>query len=224
MERLEKLNATLVGGDLVDIAIAPAAEGLLLAIKARVRDRGEGTDGNQLRRYSTKPMYASPSQFVGSGFKAEGKSKGIGDRLVPTIRLKQNGVKKNPTKYSRYSLVKPNYQVRKTMYLEDGYKELRDVQGLVTNITNMSYSGKMLADYQSGREGDAIVLGITTQRSAQIYEGQTYGTSKMRGMGQFLQASAIEIQEYGERATFALKRLTVGILQTGEVIQTPVTQ
>jgi len=220
MERLENLNATLVGGDLVDLAIAPAAAGLLLAIRNRVKNKGEATDGSQLRKYSTKQMYAAQSQFVGGGFFGYGKTSANDITLdTYTINKLRKG-KLEPTKKGLYNpiLVRKNYQQRKSMYLPGGYKELRDIQGLRTDITNMSYGGQMLNDYQEGRQGDAIVLGLTTQRSADVYNGQAYGTGKMAGRGVFLQASASEIEEFEKRALFSLKRLTVGIILEGETL------
>ena len=212
IERMEQLNTAFVGGDLVDLAISPAVAAMLVEIKNRVRNKGEGTDGQALSPYSTKTIYASPEVFVKGGFVGIGKTKGIGDRLVPTIRLKYNNVKKNPTRYSRYTLVKPNYGQRKTMYLEDGYKELRDVQGLRTDITNMSYSGTMLDEYVQERDGNSIITGLTSELSANKYLGNT------AKRGDFLQASTAEIEQFTSRTAASIRRLTVGLLRDGETI------
>ena len=218
IQRLEDLNDELKGGDLIDLAVVPAAREMMIAIKNRVKNEGRGTSGQDLRQYSTEPIYATQNQFVKGGFRPIGKSGGIGDRLVPTARLKSSSLKKNSVKYATYTQVKPNYKPRKTMYLPDGYKELRDIQGLRTDITNMSYSGQMLRDYVTEREGEFVLLGMNTRRSADIYLGQTFGTSKMRGRGYFLQASAEEIENYIKLTQYAIARLTVGILQNGESI------
>lgn len=223
IKRLEALNGNFVGGDLTKLAVEGPALEMLAMIKNRVRNEGRGTNGQDLRRYSTKPIYVTPDKFVKGGFRAQGKNNfagnTIGDRLVPTARLKSNGIKKNPVAYSRYTLVKPNLQQRKSMYLADGYMQLRDIQGLRTDITNMSYSGQMLKDYKTERDGDTVVLGMTTKRSSDIYLGQTYGTSKMRGRGEFLQASPDEIAHFVARSTFLIRRLTTVILTGGEVGQ-----
>lgn len=226
--RLEELGGQFVGGSITEVLLSKPASDLLAAIKNRVKNRGEGSNGNSLSAYSTKPIYASQEQFVRGGFVPQGKNnfKGntIGDRLIPTVRLKTNGIKSNLLAYSKYSLVKPNLKERKTMYLKDGYKELRDVQGLPTDITNMSYSGQMMADYQQSNEGNKILLGITTERSAKIYDGQTNGNSRTKGKGQFFQASTGEMANFKEAVDFQTARITRGILQYGETIYANITQ
>jgi len=216
ISRLEELNAALVGGDLVDLAIMPAAEELLLAIKNRVVNQGIGTDGNALRQYSTQPIYVTKNQFIKGGFNAQGKNNvfgnTLGDRIIPAARLKSNGIKKNKRTAILNTLVKPNYQERKSMYLKDGYKELRDIQGLRTDITNMRYSGQMLEDYQAQKMAQSVLLGIVTERSAEIYNGQTYGTSKMSGRGLFFVANEQEKQEFLNRTLVSLTRLTRGYI------------
>lgn len=239
IERLRKLNENLVGGDLVDLAITPAAIELLAAIKNRVVNEGKSTSGESLRSYSKNPIYATSDKFVKGGFVAQGKNNfdgnTIGDRIITTNKIlvnrqsvhKNNGVfvsgkqttpsKGGGKKTSLYSLVKPNYQPRKSMYLKDGYKQLRDVQGLRTDITNMQYSGQLVADYQMQRAAQEVLLGITTERSADIYNGLTYGTSKMAGRGLFFVANQEEKEQFIKRTQFSLTRLTRGILEGYDV-------
>lgn len=228
IDRLEQLNGSFVGGTLTGLALEKPATELLIAIKERVKNTGVGSDGQQLRKYSTTPLYASPNQFIRGGFNAQGKNNvfgnTIGDRLVPTVTTKRSRLKSEKIKAKRYTLVKPNYQKRKTMYLKEGYKELRDIQSLPTDITNMSYSGQMLGDYQKEILGDSILLGITTEESANKYKGNTFGTSKMEGRGRFLQASDAEMSAFTEKASFNLRRLTNGILLNGENISATITQ
>lgn len=222
VDRLSELKGQFIGGSLSELVIRKPAEVLLASIKNRVKNKGIATDGSSLRRYSTDPIYAGPDKFIKGGFRPQGKrnfeGNTIGDRLIPTARLKTNSTRKNPVKYSRYTLVKPNLQTRKTMYLQDGYMELRDIQGLRTDITNMSYSGQMLEDYGMQQISNGYVLGMTTERGKNIYLGQTYGTRYMRGRGMFLQASAEEIEKYKEQTLFNITRLTVGLLKNGEQI------
>lgn len=222
IERMEQLNASFVNGDLVSLAIEPSAKELLIAIKKRVVGEGKGSDGQQLKSYSRKPFYAQQSQFIKGGFNPQGKynlyGNTIGDVLVPTITLKRSRIKSERTRQTRYTLVKPNYKPRKTMYLQEGYKELRDIQGLRTDITNMSYSGVMVSDYLMQRDGENVVLGMASKESANKYLGNTFGTSKKAGRGLFFQASDSELAKFNEKATFRLRRLTNGILLDGETI------
>lgn len=217
IEYLERLNERLIHGDIVDVALMPSAVSMVFSIKRRVSTQGVASDGSKMRAYSTTPMYASRSQFVGGGFNPQGKNNvdglTIGDRLIPTVRTKKTGVKRNPTKYNQYTAVKPNYQERKSMYLKDGYKELRDVQGLRTDVTNMKYSGKLLEDFWLERDGDVINIGLTSQRSADVYNGQAFGTGKMKGRGAFLLPTQQEKEKYLKETSFIITRVTRNILE-----------
>lgn len=218
---MEKLNDVLVYGDIADVALVPPAMELVFAIRKRVSEQGKASDGSQMRKYSTTPMYANRSQFVNGGFNPQGKNNAngitIGDRLIPTPRLKQNGLKKNPAKYKQYSIVKANLTPRKTMYLKEGYKELRDVQGLRTDITNMKYRGTLLNDFWLGKEDNAVVTGLLTQDSSDKYRGLSEGTRKMKGRGPFLVATEEEKRQYLASAQFNITRLTRNILNGHEL-------
>ncbi len=213
---MSELNSRLVGGDIVDLAILPPARTLLVSIKKRVVNEGRSSDNSKMRPYSTTPIYVNRSQFVKGGFNPQGKNhiegNTIGDRLVPTVRLNKNGVKRNPVKYASYTLVKPNLQRRKSMYLANGYKELRDIQGLRTDVTNMKYSGKMINDYQLEKVGESVIMGLTTQQSALKYRGLSDGTRRMAGRGAFLKASPEELKVFLTESTFLIARLTRNII------------
>ncbi len=209
---MEELNNRLVHGDIVDVAIMPPAVSLVFAIKRRVQNQGKASDGSSMKPYSTTPIYASRSQFIKGGFNPQGKNNfeglTIGDRLVPTARLKTTGVKSNKAKYDKYSPVKSNFQERKTMYLPQGYKQLRDVQGLRTDVTNMTYSGAMMNDFWLERQdNDTVVTGLTSQKSADKYNGN----SAKRGA--FLVATEEETKKYLAEVNFNLTRLTRNIIQ-----------
>jgi hypothetical protein len=50
----------------------------------------------------------------------------------------------------------------KTMYLEQGYRQLRDIQGKETGFKNFEYRGDMIKDFQQGFQSDnAFVIGFT---------------------------------------------------------------
>lgn len=46
--------------------------------------------------------------------------------------------------FVKRSAFQPKKPGQKTMYLEQGYKELRDIQGFRTDITNLKYSGDLI--------------------------------------------------------------------------------
>lgn len=214
-EYIQRLTDTygLVSGDLAaDVLIVPGEE-LLEAIKERVFVNGRGTNNNVIGDYSRKPAYFSPSQFIKGGFNAQGKRGNIGDRLVPSIRLKQTGVKRNPSKYKRYSLVKTGNKMesRKSMYLKEGYKELREIQGLQTAFVDLKYSGSLANSYQSEQDGQSVVLGLTDninavkrERLENKYDNVFYATES-------------EIQQTQNKITFLLTRLTRATLTGGDL-------
>lgn len=205
-DKLTQLHG-LVSGDLAKDTIVVSGAELLAKIKYRVVKTGRNSDNNVMGDYSTKPMYVERSQFVKpSAFNPQGKNSKfgltMGDRLIPTARLRSNSRTKNPTKYQTYTVVKPNYKPRKTMYLPNGYRQLRDIQGMQVQFVNMHYSGRMVKDYIMQKEGQHVVLGINTERSAKIYDGLS------GRFGKFFTATSEEQQSYIGRTNYLLERLT----------------
>lgn len=62
--------------------------------------------------------------------------------------------------------IKPSaFKGKKAMRLEHGYKELREIQGLETQIVNLDYSGDLKQDLKVTRSEKSIVIGITEQHN-----------------------------------------------------------
>lgn len=209
--RVEELT-TFSNGDIVDQALLIPANILLDSIKNRISNEGLNSAGSSIGRYSTIPIYVRSSVFIGGGFNAQGKKVndfGVtsGDRLVPSVRLKRNSTKRNPVKYSRYSTVKTNYKPRKSMYLKDGYKQLRSIQGLRTDIMNFKYRGDLLASYRSERQGLTIVQGFTDVKNS----GKRQGLEKK--FGRVFAATQQEINIYTQAVDYQLNRITRSLLE-----------
>lgn len=206
-ERLTNLHG-LISGDLAGGTIAISGAELLLSIKDRITNEGRNSSGGPIGSYSIKPMYADKDKFVKPGaFNPQGKRVNefgvtYGDHIVPAQRLKQNNVKRNPTRYQRYTAVKPDLTVRKTMYLDEGYKELRGIQGLRVDIVNFKYRGDLISSYQSQRDAQMVLLGLTTDLSAKKREGLE------AKFGRTYYATEDEIQKYISRTNYLLERLT----------------
>ncbi len=97
-----------------------AATHALDSLRQRLYIKGISGGGAQTGKYSTEPFYASKKQFKkGGSFSARGKT--------------GKGKKKNG-------------QERKTMYLPNGYKELRQIQGYESNFVNIQYTGDLFTD------------------------------------------------------------------------------
>lgn len=213
-EYISRINelATFVNGDLIDIAVLPPANILLASIKTRIAEAGQNSEGGSIGAYSTKPLYASKETFIAGGFNAQGKRVnefGIthGDRIIPSARLKSNSIKSNRVKYKQYSSVKPNYKPRKSMYLQGGYKQLRSIQGLRTDIMNFKYRGALLGSYQSARDGSTVIQGFTDVKNS----GKRKGLEKR--FGSVFRATATEIQLYSTESARLIDRVTRGLLE-----------
>lgn len=179
-ERLTQLHG-LVSGDLAeDVILVPALE-LLAAIRLRISAEGKNSADGNIGSYSTKPIYVEPKVFIKGGFKAGRKA----DKEAVFYGQKQ--VKKS---------------VNKTMYLPEGYKELRDIQGLRTDIMNFKYSGDLLQSYQAQKFSQYVVLGLTEEKSVLKRGGLE------RRFGPVFYATDQEKERYIKKVNFLLARIT----------------
>lgn len=152
--------------------IVPAASRLLGNIKNRIQRRGQRTDGGNIGSYSTRPFYASRSQFVKkSAFIPQGK----------------NGRRKTA----------------KTMYLQHGYKQLRDIQGRPTDVVNFTYTGDLMASYQLAQETKRVLLGLTSEVQSRKRKALE------KRFGSVLSATKQELQEYSDEVADELKQFTL---------------
>lgn len=217
-ERLQSLYG--LQNDLAEYTLLPAGAELLIAIKQRIVNAGKNTADGNIGQYSTKPIYVEKEQFFNqAAFNPQGKNMKMGltmgDRLIPSVRLKQTSVKKNPVNYKRYTIVKSNFKERLTMYLENGYKQLRDIQGLRTDIVNFKYRGDLINSYQLQKVAQSVLLGLTDMKSAQKRE------SLEKKFGPVFYATANESQNYIDRVNFLMRRVTVGVLEGEGIEATP---
>lgn len=132
-----------------------------LAMEAEMKDRifGEGKDinGNSIGVYSVKPGYFSKDQFVRLGaFKPQGKNGFVGEKIVQTAPGKFKVKKEKP----------------KTMYLKEGYKEFRDVQGRQTAHVDAKLSGDLEKSIQTVKITEGVVyIAITDPLSSEKRKG-----------------------------------------------------
>lgn len=233
IDRLTSMEG-LVKGDLADNTIAIAGAELLDSIKKRIVS-GKNSNGSQIGNYSHKPLYASVGQFVKQGtFIPLGKNSNqfnitYGDRIIQTHKIltQKKGVQKIEQKfivgnhtttlskgYSRrpqYSLVKPNYQPRKTMYQKQGYYGLRGVQGIQNGFVDQKYTGSLLNNYTIEKENNTTYLiGFTDELQSAKRKG-----NEKHFAAPIYSATEQEKQEYINRSTQILGRLTRDILEQG---------
>lgn len=187
--------------------IIPAANKLLANKKNTIQVEGKKTDGSQIGQYSTTPMYASPDQFVKkSAFKPGKKafiatSQKLGRYNAKTKTFKGGKTTQNVVK-----------EKMKTMYLVQGYKELREIQGRPVDKVNLTYSGDLLASYQLQPTPTGAVIGLTNELSAKIRDGLENGTKKKKGYGKIFYAQKEELELYNKDVTEAAKTFTLKFL------------
>lgn len=125
----------------------------------RVFNDGKKGDGSKIGTYSTEPMYASKKAFKKQGaFKGQGKNS-----------KKQSFKNKKP---------------RKSMYLQQGYKQLKQVQGYESGFVNLTYSADLRNDFASklAIEGESVVLRLSREINKKKSEGLTekYGSTLLK--------------------------------------------
>lgn len=169
-----------LSGDLTEQMIVPPASRLLGNIKNRVQRDGKNSQGQNIGQYSEKAMYANRKQFKKTGaFKAQGQNGFKGEKVVT------KGKGKNKT----YSISK---STPKSMYLQHGYKQLRDIQGMPTDIVNFTYRGDLLLDYKMVASNQKVLLGLSSEKQVKKRKGLE------AKFGEVLPAMKSEIREYVE--------------------------
>lgn len=158
------------------LVIVPAANKLLATIKNRIAVEGKDSSGGSIGQYSTKAAYFTKEQFVKkSAFRGQGKA----------------GKKKGVT--------------NKSMYIPDGYKGLRDIQGRPTDKMNYDYSGDTLAAYQMEANNKEVLLGLINQRAADIRKHLE------QKRGKAFTATSEEIADYDKEVAEEFRLLTLKI-------------
>lgn len=72
-----------------------------------------------------------------------------------------------PTTVKKEVFIKPSaFNGKKTMKLQYGYKELRDIQGLKTDKVNLNYSGELKNKLRVARSQKSVVIGIVDRQNA----------------------------------------------------------
>lgn len=206
----------LVSGDLAKSALEKPAMGLYAAVRRRVFTEGKNSDDNNTGQYSVKPMYATKEMFAKPGsFYAQGKSVRLGytqgDKLVPTYQLRRGEIKPTNRAIKNFSAVKSNNKPRKAMYLPQGYKELRTIQGLRTDIVNLDYRGELKRDFAIAKDDQAYEIGFKSKPQSD----KRFAVE--RQFGPVFYPTDKEKQKYLLAASFNLNRLTIGTLN-GQVI------
>lgn len=219
IEYMERLYEKLVSKDLAKDTIAITGAELLISIKQRIAGEGRNSNDQPIGNYSTTPLYATRDEFAKPGaFKAGGKT----GKLIPTFQAKAATklnigykfiplLKTRKAPYKHYTVVTDQNKPHTSMYLQDGYKELRDIQGLRTDVMNFQYRGDLLNSYQMAQVAQEVLLGITDE----------FNADKRHGLedrfGNVFYATPKERETYELRTNFLLSRITRNTLQGFDV-------
>lgn len=109
--------------------IYPVATKVHAEKSERIFDKGINGDGNKIGEYSTESSYYIEKQFKKtSAFKPRGKDS-------ESIKFK-------------------NGELRKSMFIKDGYKGLKGIQGYKNDTVNLTYSSTLRNNFDAGLTED----------------------------------------------------------------------
>jgi hypothetical protein len=166
VSRLSQLTTDAVNDKREEIYVLNGNQ-LLANIKNRIQREGKDSSGATMPPYSTKTAYYTRDQFVKKGsFRAKGKS---GNRVFL------------------------NGNQHKSMYLENGYKEFREVQGRQTGKRDYTLSGDLMLSYVLGTSQNAILLGFNQDKQSK----KRKGLDKQNG-GNVFSATSSEMDDFNK--------------------------
>lgn len=143
-----KLLQLVVGNPETQKRVSTAAAFTVLAqYKRRIFVDGLASDGSKIGQYSTKQFYQNPNKLTGVSI---GGVSPLGKNGLDTFK---NGKKK------------------KTRYLSNGYKELRELTGRQSDFVDLNFSGSTEGSIQVGASGDAVVIGFINDKAVEIMQG-----------------------------------------------------
>jgi hypothetical protein len=149
---------------------------LLATIKNRIQREGKDSSGAKMEGYSTKSAYYTRSQFVKKGsFKARGKT---GKKVFA------------------------NGDNHKSMFLQNGFKEFREIQGRQTQLRDLTLSGDLMLSYVLGTDTNAILLGFN-----QTFQSKKRKGNEKRNGGAIFSAMDSEMKAFNEGIIIAEKEI-----------------
>lgn len=116
-------------------------------LKTRIFLDGQDNGGQKIGSYSTEPYYASLKQ-----------------RQVKTSRLRGQGKNSKDPKFK-------NGKPRKSMYLQGGYSEFRQVVGRQNAYVDLDLTGQLRESIGLGSTEGNVVVGIRSELEAKKAEG-----------------------------------------------------
>ena len=164
-----------------------AANEMEFLVKRRVFLNGKDTAGNEIGKYSTKESYVNPAKLPATVPKAGFKIRGKDPKRTDTLA---NGTK------------------RKTAYLSQGYKALKEAANFEGDNYNLTLTGASRDSVKVGTKGDDVVFGYSSSEKQIILQAHEKRLRK-----NILKPSKDEIEEVNERIHNELKLLVKDQIQ-----------
>lgn len=196
----------------VQSVIVPAANKLLAKKKNTIQKRGEKTDGGKIGDYSTRPAYFTADQFdKGSAFKPVGKGGFKGKKIVSDNsfrvvkrKLKNGNVEQRLVSNNRFVIKKTDV---KSMYLPNGYKQLRQIQGKGIEFIDETYTGSTMASYILEPIDNGAVIGFDNEKASIIRKAQE------KRFGKIFYAQNSEMEAYNKEVQAGMKDIILKLLK-----------
>ncbi len=147
----DKLASLKVAEFILPFAVTANTE-----MSERIFEDGKNASNAKIGNYSTEEMYAGVSKFNNNGaFRPQGKSEyGKKRKTVTVFDVK--------TKKKKSVAVTKQYRERKTMFLKNGYKELRAIQGYESSFVNLQYTGDLMTDFTKVKPiGEKVIVSVS---------------------------------------------------------------
>lgn len=97
----------------------------------------------------------------------------------------------------------PGRETKATMYLEKGYEELREIQGLKTDKVYLEVAGDLKNSVIVTQVGNANVIGINNADQVGKYDGL------VKKYGKFYKATPTQLKELNERTKNEIHQITL---------------
>lgn len=115
--------------------------------------------------------------------------------------------KKQFVKQSAFKPVgKTGKRTKSTMYLQSGYKQLRQIQGRESSQVNLQYSGSTILAYQLQALPKYVVIGFLSKEASKIRQ------SNENKYGKVFYATNQEMKDYNDQIIAETQKLTTSIL------------
>lgn len=116
--------------------ILPFAVTANTEMSERIFEDGKNASNAKIGNYSTEEIYASQNKFNNkSRFRPKGKS--------------------GKSKFK-------NGNIHKSMFLKNGYKELRQLQGYESGFVNLQYTGDLMTDFTKVKAvGEKVIVSVS---------------------------------------------------------------